>query len=378
MQKEKIKIAFIIDEIFGPFAGTEKQIISLIKGIDDNRFEIILCCLYYSEWFAKEFKICRSYELKIKSIFNLRSVVNLFKFVNFLKKEKVHIIQTFFHDSNIIGIISAKLAGVPIVVSSRRNLGYWQSKSNRIQIKILNRFVTKFLANSQSVKQTVHKNEGVDLSRIEVIYNGFDLPLIDYHCEELILNKRKEFGIDSNAIVGGVVANLRPVKRIDVLLRALPLVLKQNPNFLLLVVGEGKERKLLELLSEELNIDDNVKFLGQRSDVLEILQLCHVGILPSSSEGFSNSIIEYLAMGLPVVVTNVGGAQEVVSPENGILVIPDNSLALADGINTIISLENYCKFDKKRIMSKIIRDFNIDLCVNKHERFYENLFSYKL
>jgi hypothetical protein len=166
----KVKIAFVIDSIASPTAGTEKQLLFLLKDLDRNKFEPYLCCLQSSQWLEKDFDICLVYVAKIKSFRNPVSYFRLWRFAKFLRREKVDIVQTHFRDSNIAGIISGKLAGIRKIISTRRNIGYWHNGLEILILRFLKRWVTKFLANSEYAKIHAMEIEGIPLEKIEVIY----------------------------------------------------------------------------------------------------------------------------------------------------------------------------------------------------------------
>ena len=119
-----IKIAYVIDTIESPTAGTEKQLLLLIKHLNRSRFEPHLCVLRSSKWLREEFSECPVFEVGVNSFKRPRSYVGILKFAIFLKNERFNIVQPFFRDSSIVGIIAANLARVKTVVGTRRNQCY--------------------------------------------------------------------------------------------------------------------------------------------------------------------------------------------------------------------------------------------------------------
>lgn len=315
-----IKIAFVIDTIESPTAGTEKQLLLLLKHLDRTKFKPYLCVLRSSKWLREEFDLCELIDADILSFKKLSAYRNIYKLSRFFRAEGIDIVQTHFVDANKIGIVAAKLAGVNTIISTRRNQGYWHSDRELWILKLLNPFVTAFIANSESTKVWVIQTEGVEESRVNVVCNGIDLELYEKNCGKQM--PRHRFNIPDDAPVVGIVANLRPVKGIDVFLRAAVVISQSYPDARFLIVGEGTERVALEKLAVELGLEEQVLFLGRREDVADILKLFNVAVLSSHSESFSNAIIEYLTARLPVVCTDVGGVREAVKDGVNGFVVP--------------------------------------------------------
>jgi L-malate glycosyltransferase len=309
---DKLSICLVIDTIDSPTAGTEKQLLLLIKHLDRAGFTPHLCVLRNSTWLNEKFDLCPLHVVGIDSFKNPISFFKLLKFSRLLREKRIDIVQTHFRDSTIAGIIAARLAGINKVICSRRNQGFWMNGREVAIQKFLNRWVTHFIANSVSTKDWVVQSEGVEPERVKVIYNAIDLTPYERLSVVDRLAMRRELGIADKTAVVGIVANLRPVKGVDVFLRAATFVRKQIPDVRFLVIGEGNERSRLEALSRELRIDDVVIFLGRREDIERILTAFDVGVLSSHSESFSNSIVEYMATGLPVVCTDAGGCREAI------------------------------------------------------------------
>ncbi|MCD6298162.1 MAG: glycosyltransferase [Deltaproteobacteria bacterium] len=366
-----IPIAFVIDTIESPTAGTEKQLLRVIENIDRRQFKSLFCYLYESDWIRKNLDLCTSYEIGTRSPLRPTSWAKIIRLAFFFHRNRVQIVQTFFRDANIAGIIAGRLANVPVIISSRRNKGYWQTSSELLILKILNLLVTRFLANSKDVRKYTHDVEGIPLERIDVIYNGFDFNQLTKETFEVRSKAKKVLEIPEDTLVAVAVANLRPIKGTEVLINALPSVIKQVPNFVLLLVGDGNERPKLEGLVRNLELGDTVRFLGTRTDVMEILSACDLGVLSSHSESLSNSIIEYMASGLSVVATDVGGTREmVIHGENGLLVPVGDSKALGKAMIQIL-VDAKLRIKMGRRSREIAQNrFSLEGCIKEHEDYY--------
>lgn len=368
-----IKIAFVIDTIESPTGGAERQLLLLIKSLNRTQFEPYLCVLRTSRWLENNFSECKLVNIDIFSFKDIKSFYRILVFSRFLKKEKINIVQTFFKDGNIIGVIAGKLGGVKSIISTRRNQGYWHKKEDFFTLKILNNYVKIFLANSQSTASWVEKAEGVKKKNVVVIYNALKCEDFYRGKEEQRVALREQLGFSKNAILIGLVANLRPVKSIDLLIKAASLVVQSCPQSGFVIVGEGPERTELERLCSSFRLTDSVCFLGKRLDIPDVLSCLDIGVLTSISESFSNAIIEYMAAGLAVVCSDVGGAREAVEDGvNGFLVEPGSYHQIAEKIISLIENDLFVAMGKEG-KEKAIRMFSCEEIIAQHHRFYQQI-----
>lgn len=368
-----IKIAFVIDTIESPTAGTEKQLLMLIKHLDRSRFEPYLCVLRVSEWLRENFRYCKLVDVNVPSFARPASYVNILKFSGFLKQQKIDIVQTQFVEGNKVGTLVAKLAGVRTIISTRRNQGYWHNKLEIMMLNTLNKWATYILANSENTRQWAVKTEGIDPNRIHVIHNSLET---EHYCrgtEDQRQAFRVKLGFPADAVMIGIVANLRPVKALDVFVRAAEIVAKSCPDVCFILVGEGPERQALEALCNDLGLTSQVRFLGKRTDIPEILGCLDIGVLSSSSESFSNSIVEYMAASLPVVCTDVGGAREAVEDGvNGYVVQSGDHSAMANRITAILTTGVMSSLGQNS-RNKAENLFSLKAIIGRYELFYEGV-----
>lgn len=370
----KIKLALVIDTIDPDIGGTEKQIFLLLKHIDRTKFTPYLCCLYNSPWLEQHSDLCDIHIINFTSYRFPRSYCHLLQFAHFLRHEQIDIVQTFFRDGNIVGTIAAKLAGAKIIISSRRNLGLWNTKPYLLLLRLLNPLATRFYANSQSVANHTIAQENIAPDKIEVIYNGIEWSAFDNTTDLTPGTIRKELNIQPDEMVITAVSNLRAVKGVETVIRAAEKVHCTYPNIRLLLVGEGGDRNFLEELAERLGIGDKVFFLGSRNDVPKILKDSDIGVLGSLSEGLSNALIECMAAGLPIVCTSVGGNLELVEDTvNGFLVPPNNPELFADALKKILAAPDLKQRMGEKSYCKARTTFNIAYCVKQTENLYERL-----
>jgi glycosyltransferase involved in cell wall biosynthesis len=329
------RVLFLIDEVEGLAAGgTERQLFQTIDALSGSEFQVELAVLRGS--FGSDSAGCPVHNLdfprKLASLDGLRALIRL---RNWLRFRRFKIVHTFFTDANLVGPIAAKLAGVTAIVGGRRNLNHWMSPRFARFQRISNMFVDVLLANSEMVKEAVYRTEGIRASKIEVIYNAIDIGRFQRNLQSRV-RLRQEFGFADDHVVIGNVANLRVIKGVPDFLEAAAIVAGTNPNCRFIQVGEGELRQTIEARIDELGLQNTFHLLGRRNDVPDLLSAFDIGVLTSHAEGFSNSILEYMAAELPVVVTDVGGNREALG-ETGIIVASRDVGAISSALQRLAS-----------------------------------------
>ena len=327
-----VNIVFVIDRVFSERAGTEQQLLGLIRKLDKTRFRVFLCCLRETE-FLKSVDCCEVHVLGVDSLRSMRTLKAAIVFVRFLRENRVDIVQTHFRDSNIFGVLCAHFAGVPAILSSRRGVPYWKNNMGRMITLFVNRFTDRFIVNSFSIENFLVERERVNPQSIDVFPNSMDMDRLrrgaTLSCEQC----RQQLGVRREDFVVGIVANLRPVKRHDVFIHAAAQLCNSRPGWRFVVVGTGVILAELQSMVQNLGLAESFSFLGLRSDVSEIVRAFDVGVLCSDYESTSNTLLEYVALEVPVVCTRVGdNSRYVVDGGNGFVVEPGDPQELAQAI----------------------------------------------
>jgi len=337
MSVSKIKIAYFIDA-YSPGAGTENQLRGLLQYLDSNRFEAHLITL--RDEIASEHRKEIPWPVRslgVKRLMGLSAIVKFVGLVRYLRREKYDIVSTYFDDTNLFVIPAAFLAGVKCRIVNRRNMGYrgqWRSHSLSLKLSVVNKLANYFLTNSFAIKEQIIRTEHFPEERIKVIYNGlFENPGV---VSEII--SRADLGFPENTPMVGIVANLRPVKRVDRFIEMAAMVLTEVPGARFLVLGQGQLLPDLKLQAESLGIAGKVNFLGTVRNVRAHLNTFDVAVLTSESEGLSNSLIEYAAAGVPAVAFDTGGNKEVIKDGVSGYVVPNGDVRkMADKVIEILS-----------------------------------------
>lgn len=275
----------------------------------------------------------------------------------------------------------AYLVGAPVAMAalcqnrimSRRSLNLYQAvfPGSDFVERFLHSHMSVVLGNSRAVVCEL-ASEGAPPERLRLLYNGIEPPVPQRPRTAV----RAELGLAPDALVMVIVANLIPYKGHADLLAGLGEVAGRLPaGWCLLVVGrdDGIGPALKEQ-AEQLGIAGHLCWLGVRGDVPDLLAAADVAILCSWEEGFSNSVLEGMASGLPMVVTDVGGnAEVVIDGESGLVVPPRDPAALGEALARLAGDQALRKRLGASAHERVARHFTLDECVNKYERLYVSL-----
>ncbi len=379
--KKPITVMFLIDTyIASPdrpsVGGTEKQLYLLATSLNPNLFKIIVVQLgpFHSLPISHLGEgIVEVIHLPTRKIYNFHGLRQLGRLAGLAKQERVDIIHTFFEKSEVMGWLVARLSGIPIWITSRRDLGFKRKNIYKRIFKFAARHCKRCVANCYAVKNQMVQWEGLSEERIEVIYNGLDLaPYQNSPDRERV---RNELGFDDHISLVGMIANFNfEIKGHRYFLEAAKTVLKKIPKVEFLLVGDGPLRNHYEKLTHALDMKEKIHFLGVRNDAPAILSNLSISVLSSTSEGLSNVILESMAAGKPVIATNVGGSREIVEGGvTGYLVPPGDSQAMAKAITELLQDPDKAKAMGAAGRKRVGEKFSIKAMVESHENLYKSL-----
>lgn len=286
------------------------------------------------------------------------------------------IVHCFLPGPFILGGFCARLTRRPYLIMSRRGMNYYQKRYPRLAKSeaALIKKTDRILANSKRVYDQLLHEENVPEDKLRLIYNGIEIA--KYHKEIDSEQLKKTLRISDDAVVMTIVANLYAYKGHIDLLKALVSIKDNLPiNWVLLCVGrdEGCLQGLCEYAAKN-QITSHIHWLDQRHDVPELLAISDIGILCSHEEGFSNSVIEGMAAGLPMVVTDVGGNAEAVKDDETGYVVPSKSPGLL--AKAILSMTHDASLRKKMGQAgfdRVKELFSLARCVDGYRSVYDEL-----
>jgi glycosyltransferase involved in cell wall biosynthesis len=317
---EPLPVAIVMTA-FHP-GGTERQMTELIQRLDPSRFRVHVACFHRTGvWLPRvEQAAAEVVEFPLRSFKSPQTLLAARAFVAWLRQRRIAVVHACDRYANIFGLPAAALAGVPLRIASRRELAPPdQTRAHRTAMRLAYRAAHRVVANSTAAAAMLEA-EGVPAAKVLVISNGIDLSRFAPAVPAPLTGRR----------IIATVANLRPGKGHDVLLRAFAAVVGQVPGARLRLVGSGILREPLERLAADLGVAPSIEFLGHCENVQDVLSASHLYAFPSWTEAFPNGLIEGMAAGLPVVTTATGGMVELVEHGvNGLLVPPGDAGALA-------------------------------------------------
>lgn len=361
--------------------GSERQAIQLTKLLHNNgEFEVFAATLDATGVLSDEINslgIPPIPEFKLTSFYDLNFFKQLKLCVSFLLKQKIDIVHTHDFYTNVFGIIAARLAGIDVAISSKRETGGMRTPNqDKIEKWIFGRS-SGMVVNSNSVKNYLIER-GVAEQKLNLIYNGLDVSKFgQVSSDRTAILKDLSLPTNPDTKFITLVANLRhEVKNHPMLLRAAKTVLAEHKNAHFILAGEGDLTTRLKELAVQLEISENIHFVGRCSNIPALLSISDIGVLTSFAEGFSNSIIEYMAAGLPVIATDVGGASEVVkNGDNGFLIDSDDDTALAKHIIELIGDQTLSKEMGRKGLGLVEHQFSLNAQLSNTKDLYRRSLS---
>lgn len=386
-----MKVLYVIGSL--EVGGAEKQLVNLMIGLKNQN--ITPEVLIFSEKKGLSsvvenngIKIHSPYQYKLtKFILDKIKIKNIKRFVVLMIsvfmllrvnwKIRPDVVHSFLPTAYIISGIVSYFSPKTAFVMSRRNLNNYQNKHKVLTYfeKILHKKIDIACGNSIAVIEDL-KRENIPEQNIRLIYNGINCEIYDRVDQFALDQLKKNEEISEDSIILSIVANLIPYKGHFDLLRALGKIQnKIEKPWVLLCIGrdDGIKESLIEE-AEKYNLSNHIKFLGSRADIPQLLNLSHIGIICSHEEGFSNSILEGMASGLPMVVTNVGGnAEAVLDGHTGFVVPSKCPNLLAEVIFKLIQSpslrDRYGQNGKNRVQE----NFSMENCLDQYKKLYHEL-----
>jgi glycosyltransferase involved in cell wall biosynthesis len=368
---------FCIDFIYYDTGGTENQLIKMINNLDQEKYELYLLCLRSTPWLEAN----RSRLKCTITAFNYnefehgdpRNLKTIWNTLKYMRKVGPDIVVTFFKVSYILGVLAARLAGVKAIISTRRDYGLWLDDKGIYLLRFANRFVRGIVANSLQVKDLTCSKEHFDHLKVHVIYNGIEAKKFAV-ASGVDLSLKASVGIPLNNKVIGIVAGLRSMKRHKIFLNAAKKVLEARTDVSFAIIGDGPLRDELDNYAKALGIRQNIYFLGWQTDMPHYLSLIDIGVNCSANEGLSNAIMEYMASGIPCIVSDAGGNSELITNGiNGYTFKLDNVDELAERILLLLDDEQKQKDFASKSMTKIIKQMTMETMISSYETYFDKI-----
>jgi glycosyltransferase involved in cell wall biosynthesis len=370
--------------VIGSFeiGGAEKQMFTLVRAIQDYGISCHVFSLQrggpLSSHFSELGVPVHSGGLEKGDIVHKpwKLLLAELRLLRLLRRIKPLVLHSFLPLITFMGAVAGRACRVPLVITSRRALGNHQDRYVILKVldKIANALSHYVVVNSKAVWNDVIARDHVATEKLVLIYNGVDGQSFE-STPSMREELRREMGVADSQRVVTVVANLIPYKGHLDLFQAARQIRGRVPGAVFWLVGgdRGIQRDL-ENAARDLEIHEVVTFMGQRSDIPDVLAASDLSVLPSHEEGFSNVILESMAAGLPVVATGVGGNSEaVVDGVTGWLVPPRNPALMTEKIVDLLGEPQKARSWGERGRERVKRLFTVEQMVDKHLTLYEKL-----
>ena len=370
----RVKVLWLIKGLDS--GGAEKLLTTAIPYIDRNTFDYeVAYCLPQNNGLAKEFKRADIpvYCLNLKTSFDPRGPYRLFRLLRDRRPQILHIHLPY---TGILGRVIGRLAGMRGIVYTESSVVEMYHPFTRFLNLLTYPLDRSTIAVSEEVQRSITKHRIASQTKPLVIYPGVDSGH-GMASDEQPEKAREALGIPANHKVVGNVANIRPEKGHEYLVRAAKIVLDSCPDVTFVVVGGERTKgdiSRLEELTERLGIRERVIFTGSRQDVLDIMRSFDLFVLSSLYEGLPVALLEAMSVGKPAVAPTVGGIPEVIEDGlNGFLVQPRDPEKLAEKILEILQ-DHVLRSKMSQNAAQAIRErFNLQGMVRRVEQVYSEM-----
>ena len=357
--------------------GTERQAVQLVRLLrESGRYGVRLACFDGRGVLRAEVErlgLGEIAEYPLTSFYDRNAVVQLRRFVRHLHEHKIRVVHAHGFYTNLFGIVGAALARVPVRIASRRETeGVTARSQKRAERHLTFRLAHAVIANAEAVRQVLIE-EGVPAAKVITFYNGLDTARLVPRMTRA--EALAHFKLPPERRFVTIVANLNHrVKDHLTFLRAARRVRERVADAAFVVAGEGRLLDEYRALAARLGIGGDVFFTGRCERVGDLLALSDVCVLSSTAEGFSNSILEYMAAARPVVATDVGGAPEAVREgETGHLVAAGDDEAMAARVASLLEDARGAARMGERGRRVVEEEFSLEAQLARTTALYERL-----
>lgn len=375
--REPIRVLHVTATTTG---GVGLLILFLTKHLDRQEFELAVA-------FGRGYLLDRDFDNAGVSVYTLStsrrvSLLSMLKgtieVYRVLSHGRYDIVQSHTSVGGVIARLAGWAARTPAVVWTVHGLGAhaghppWKRALLRTAEALLDRFTDHYVAVSHDLLEEGVRAGIFRADKVTVIPNGLPLDQIPSALD--VSAKRQALGIPEGCPVIGTITRLEPQKAIDEFLRAAARMSVRVPNLVILIAGDGPQRAELETLAAHLGLTGRVRFLGWRTDAVELLGAIDVFCMSSRWEGCPMVLLEAMAMRCPVVATDIGGVREiVVHGETGLLVALDDPDALADAVLRLLAADAERTLMGQAGRRRVEQCFSSEGMLNAYARLYREL-----
>jgi L-malate glycosyltransferase len=349
--------------------GSERQFVALTNAFGRDQFDVRLGCIARLGPLLKSVAEVAEFPLG-GSFLSLRAQGSRIALGRYVRSERIQIAHSFDFYTNLLLLPTARLAGVPAVIGSHRQLGDLLTPLQFRAQAVAFRFCDRIVCNSRAAAERLYQH-GISERKIVIIPNGLG--------PEMFAAASPALPVSRGTVRIGMIARMNArAKNHALFLRAAARLASKFSGVEFVLVGDGPLRPELEGLGRELGLANRISFLGDRRDIPEVLASVDVSVISSTSESLPNAVLESMAAGVAVVATKVGGTPEIIADgETGLLVPSDREDELAGAIERFIiqpALRAACARKGKELAAA---QFSLKSVAERYELLYEKLLASK-
>jgi len=357
------------------FFGAENVIVEIAKGLSCYNYQPIIGVFFNSQNPHDELiKVAQQYKINTQTFncngrFDIKTIFAIRKYV---RTQNIEIIHSHGYKTNIYGLLATRFMNLPLVSTCHP----WIETSLLMKIyaaidKLCLTQFDKVVAISDHIEKKL-LSYGISKDRISIISNGVDINRFHKNFDRNRI--AREMKLDPDSIIIGTIGRLSEEKGHIYLIEAIKRVREVNSNIILIFVGDGQLREMLQNKTAELGLQKHVRFLGIQRDIPKILSLIDIFVLPSLSEGVPMVILEAMAAKKPIIATNVGAIPNILSHnETGIIVTPRDHNGIANAILALLKDPDKLADLGHKAYLKVNNKYSSKIMVKKYIEIYNDL-----
>lgn len=369
-------VLFLFDQLRCLDGGAERSLQRIVQLLPPDRYRASIATFWQpsDSRFLSQYR-CPVHVFPLRNTYNWNSFKVALKLRRLIRSEHVSIVQTFFATSDLWGGLVAKLSGAPVLISSRRDMGFLRTARHRMLYRLLAPLYDQVHTVSEAVREVSIRKDGLKPGKVITIPNGVELDAIPPSHDTRYARATRGLENASHLIVD--VGTVKAIKGYDVLVRTAALVCREFPKAVFLIVGRIMPDSYIDQLRsliESLGLTRNFRFVGPIDNVFPWLQMCDLFCHLSRSDGLSNALLEAMACGLPSIVSRVGGNPEVVADGRSGFVVPtEQPEVAADRVLTLLRNPERAWSMGEQGRQIIEANYTAEAMVRRMVRLYDDL-----
>lgn len=333
-ETKKISVMHIVENL--EVGGMENGVVNIANNIDKVCFRFSICCLSHPGVLSKRIQDKSTLVVSLGWSGGFRPKLIL-ELARIFKENKVDIIHTHGWVTLIYSSVASLIAKNRVLIHGEHGVFHLDNRRRKTAFRFISSYVDKYITVSYSLEKELEELVNIGYGKIITIPNGVDLQKFVPLSSAAICDIKADLGIPLSVHVIGSAGRLEPIKNYEMLLHVFANLCRCVDVHCVLI-GNGSQRTKLEVLAKQLGVGEKVHFTGKVDNPHQVMSVLDIFVCTSFSEGMSNTVLEAMACGKPIVATNVGDNGKLVDDGcNGFLVLSEDSKGLEKALNLLIS-----------------------------------------